>query len=222
MKKILAVDDEKAILDLIYNILTKEGYDVTTICGIDELKEEVFLGYDLIILDIIMPNINGYEICKKLYNVVDCPIIFLTAKVEEDDMIKGLVLGSNDYITKPFKIREFVARVNAQIRFRKKSLKMESKTITISGVTFKFDEKAIYIGSDKLNLSSREYEICELLALNRNKVFTKEDIYNNVYDIDSNTLLRSISEYIYQIRKKLSSYGINSISTIWGVGYKWE
>lgn len=224
MKKILIVDDDKEILRLIDNIFKLESvYETTFINDILSLEEKDYYGYDLIILDIMLGvNISGYDICEKIRRKIKTPILFLTAKTDEEDLIKGLSVGGDDYIKKPFSPKELLARVKAHIDRNDRIENMRFKVISTAGVDFNLDAKSISINGENLKLTNLEYKITEFLALNKNCVFSIETIYDRVYDINTDSLLRNVSDHIYQIRKKFKQYDINPIKTVWGIGYKWE
>ena len=226
MYKILVVDDDFEILKLMRTILEMKNYqvmtyqEVTVPININNLK-----GFDLILLDVMMPNIDGMQICKQIRNKVSSPIIFVSAKDTEEDIVSGLNLGGDDYITKPFSINQLVAKVAANLKReeRYKQGELSNQVVRdLSPITIYLQEKIVCINGDSLTFTRREYDIIELLSSNPRKIFTVQDIYENVYDDDAETLFHSISEYIYQIRLKFSSYGINPIKTVRGMGYKWH
>jgi two-component system, OmpR family, lantibiotic biosynthesis response regulator NisR/SpaR len=225
MYKILVVDDDFEILKLMRTILEMKNYDVTTYQGIAlPLNSKDFQGYDLILLDVMMPDIDGLQVCKQIRAKVSAPIIFVSAKDEEDDIVTGLNLGGDDYITKPFSVKQLVAKVAAHLKREERFKKTESygKIVReLLPITFYLQEKTVCVNGGIVPLTSREYDLLELLSANRNKVFTREDIYSHIYDADADALFRSISEYVYQIRVKFSAYGINPIKTVRGMGYKW-
>lgn len=220
MAKILVVDDDKSILALIKNILLKEQHEVHLLDNLENMEISIFQGYELIILDIMMPYINGIDLCKKLIGIVKCPIIFLSAKTAEDDKVNGFSVGADDYIEKPFSVQEFSARINAHLRREKRDRNPD--TILIDGVLINFKSKEISYKENLIPLTKYEYMICELLIRNKGQIFTVENIYENIYDMDSDTQFRTITEFIYSIRKKFKKLGIDPISTIWGLGYKWK
>lgn len=226
MYKILVVDDDFEILKLMRTILEMKNYQVMTYQEVTvPIDINNFKGFDLILLDVMMPNIDGMQICKQIRNKVSSPIIFVSAKDTEDDIVSGLNLGGDDYITKPFSINQLIAKVAANLKREERYKQGElSKQIVreLSPITIYLQEKIVCINGDSLAFTSREYDIIELLSSNPRKIFTVQDIYENVYDDDAETLFRSISEYIYQIRLKFSSYGINPIKTVRGMGYKWH
>ena len=226
MYKILVVDDDFEILKLMRTILEMKNYQVMTYQEVTvPIDINNFKGFDLILLDVMMPNIDGMQICKQIRNKVRSPIIFVSAKDTEDDIVSGLNLGGDDYITKPFSINQLIAKVAANLKReeRYKQGELSNQIVReLSPITIYLQEKIVCINGDSLAFTSREYDIIELLSSNPRKIFTVQDIYENVYDDDAETLFRSISEYIYQIRLKFSSYGINPIKTVRGMGYKWH
>lgn len=193
MANILAVDDDKAILDLIENILSKSGHFVKKIENPEIVLSEDLSFYHLIILDIMMPGIDGFQLCSKIRTQVDSPILFLTAKADEADIIKGLGLGADDYLTKPFGVRELRARVDAHIR-REKREKMNS--INIGNVRFSISSKECFILGNKVPLTKSEYEISEYLAIHKSQVFSKEQIFESVFGFERESNLSAIVEHV--------------------------
>ena len=226
MYKILVVDDDFEILKLMRTILEMKNYQVMTYQEVTvPIDINNFKGFDLILLDVMMPNIDGMQICKQIRNKVSSPIIFVSAKDTEEDIVSGLNLGGDDYITKPFSINQLVAKVAANLKReeRYKQGELSNQVVRdLSPITIYLQEKIVCINGDSLTFTRREYDIIELVSSNPRKIFTVQDIYENVYDDDAETLFHSISEYIYQIRLKFSSYGINPIKTVRGMGYKWH
>lgn len=218
--KILVIDDDPSILRLIKNALSLKQYNVITREAIDDINLCDFIGFDLILLDIMMP-INGLDICQIIRNEINAPIIFITAKDLEEDLIKGIYAGADDYITKPFSIKELLARVEMHLR-REERCKVKSEKIIFGKTKIDLDNQIVTVNGEKLPITKREFLIIQLLIANTKRSFTIEEIYNRVYPNSSNTQFRSISEYIYQIRNKFKPYGINPIETMWGGGYKWK
>lgn len=225
MYKILVVDNDFEILKLMRTILEMKNYDVTTYQGITlPLNSKDFQGFDLILLDVMMPDIDGLQVCRQIRDKVSAPIIFVSAKDEEDDIVTGLNLGGDDYITKPFSVKQLVAKVAAHLKREERFRQAESDEKIIREllpITFYLQEKTVCVNGNIVPLTSREYDLLDLLSANRNKVFTREDIYSHIYDDEADALFRSISEYVYQIRVKFSVYDINPIKTVRGIGYKW-
>lgn len=218
MANILVVDDETAMLHLIERILEKDKHNITLCENGKDVLDLDFRKFDLILLDIMMPEINGFEVCEKIRFYVDCPIIFLTAKTQEIDIIKGLGIGGDDYITKPFSASELQARINAHLR---RDTREKKYSVSISGVTFLLNAKEIRVDSTKVPLTKSEYEICEYLALNRGQVFSREQIYEAIFGFDGESDDTVIATHIKNIRNKLSEVDISPIETVWGCGYKW-
>ena len=220
MARLLVIDDEKAILDLVKNGLEKDGHIVTVCESVADVTISALKNYDLILLDIMLPDVDGFMFCKKIRGIVDCPILFLTAKVMETDIIYGLGIGADDYITKPFRIGELRARVTAHLRRERRehhnTLGFEQE------IKFDLSSKELFIKGKKVDLTKSEYEICEYLARNRGQVFTKEQIYEAVFGFDGNSDNSTIATHIKNIRSKLAGYGVTPINTVWGVGYRWE
>ena len=220
MARLLVIDDEKAILDLVKNGLEKDGHIVTVCESVADVTISALKNYDLILLDIMLPDVDGFMFCKKIRGIVDCPILFLTAKVMETDIIYGLGIGADDYITKPFRTGELRARVTAHLRRERRehhnTLGFEQE------IKFDLSSKELFIKGKKVDLTKSEYEICEYLARNRGQVFTKEQIYEAVFGFDGNSDNSTIATHIKNIRSKLAGYGVTPINTVWGVGYRWE
>ncbi|OBR96959.1 MULTISPECIES: response regulator transcription factor [Clostridium] len=220
MAKILAVDDDRRILKLIKNALKLNHHEVITLQNPENIPIEDFCGYDLILLDVMMPGIDGFELCQKIRSAVDSPIIFLTAKTDESAIVKGLAFGGDDYIAKPFGVMELNARVEAYLRRENRG--KSTKKLVYGDITIDFDKKEILVNNNVIAFTKNEYNICEFLALNRGKVFTKQAIFEAIYDLDSDTQFSVITEYIRLIRNKFKGYNCFPIETVWGVGYMWK
>ena len=218
--KILAIDDDEKILRLIENTLKANNFDVETRKNIEEINICDFTGFDLILLDVMMP-ISGLEICRSIRSQITTPILFLTAKDFEEDLLKGIQAGADDYITKPFSIKELIARIQMHLRREERSHD-SSKEEMNADITFYRDRQEVYYQSKRISLTKREFDLLYLLAKNENRVFSIEELYNYLYPVSSDAQLRSITEYIYQIRQKFKIHQIDPIKTVWGGGYKWK
>ena len=218
--KILAIDDDEKILRLIGNALEANNFHVETRKNIEEINICDFTGFDLILLDVMMP-ISGLEICRSIRPQIATPILFLTAKDFEEDLLKGIQAGADDYITKPFSIKELIARIQMHLRREERS-PPASKEEMNSDITFYRDRQEIYYQSKRISLTKREFDLLYLLAKNENRIFSIEELYNYLYPVSSDAQLRSITEYIYQIRQKFKTHQIDPIKTVWGGGYKWK
>lgn len=218
MAKILVIDDDEAILRLAKNVLRKDGHDVTCASQITDSLINNLAYYELILLDVMMPHMDGFTFCEQNRKIIDCPIIFLTAKGMEEDLEYGFSLGADDYIKKPFSIVELRARVNAHLR---REHRQKHQGFQISGLCFLLAEKEIRRDNTKIGFTKSEYEICLLLAKNHGRVFSKEQIYENVYGYEGESDISVITEHIKNIRRKLAEAGVTPIETVWGIGYKW-
>lgn len=218
MANILAVDDEIDILEIIKEALSKEGHRVTAVSDFSFFKLEKCADYDLILLDVMMPEVDGFTLCRRLRELVDCPILFLTAKTMEEDIVKGLGMGGDDYITKPFGINELRSRVAAHLRREKRE---KHNSFIVSGVKFKLSSKEVFIGEKQIPLTKSEYEISEFLAINHGQVFSKGKIYESVFGFDGESDSSAVVEHIKNIRAKFTKLNVQPIETVWGIGYKW-
>ncbi|MBW9153222.1 response regulator transcription factor [Clostridium estertheticum] len=219
MAKILVIDDEPDILALIKNILHKDNHLVTTVVNPEKILTSELANFDLILLDVMMPGVDGFTFCKENRGIVDCPIIFLTAKTMEADIMYGLGLGADDYITKPFGMGELRARVNAYLRRENRE---KHSSLCISGVKFNLSGKEILVDDKKIPFTKSEYNICEFLARNQGQVFSKDKIYEGVYGYGGESDSSAITEHVKNIRAKLAVFNMLPIETVWGIGYKWK
>lgn len=222
---ILVVEDEREIGILIKKYLEIEGYNVILaedgLIGLEKFDEDVF---DLIITDIMMPRLDGVEFCKKIRKISNVPVIFLTAKDEEVDKLIGLMLGADDYITKPFSIREVVARVKSMLRryLELSQAPQLASTIEINNLLIDFSSSTVLKNGDEIHLRAKEFEILSLLVKSPDKVFSKsqifKDVWNTEYLGDDNTVM----VHMRRLRKKIEEDANNPlyIKTIWGLGYK--
>lgn len=216
---ILVVDDDRGILELVRRSLEYEEYQVDTIENSKAVLEQKLEWYQMIILDVMMPGMDGFSLCRELRDRVNCPILFLTAKSEESDLMKGLGAGGDDYITKPFGIGELRARVAAHLRREKR----ERKHFLEAGeVRFQIQAKKMFYQETEIPMTKSEYAICEYLAVNSGQVFSKERIYEAVYGYDGESDVSTITEHVKNIRAKCKKYGLEPIETVWGIGYRWK
>ena len=218
--KILVIDDDLKILRLIKNILEKNSYVVETRNSVEDINLCDFIGFDLILLDIMMP-VSGIDICSSIRSQIQTPIIFITAKNLEEDIVEAIGIGADDFITKPFGMKELVARVKMHIR-RDKRLLSVGDTETSGLLQFDRVGKELMVDGNSISLSRREFNLLYLLFTYQTKIFSVEELYEYLYPQSSEVQYRSITEYIYQIRQKLKPYGIDPIKTLWGGGYKWQ
>ncbi|MCJ0061990.1 response regulator transcription factor [Clostridioides difficile] len=219
MSNILVIDDEEMILQLIKNGLQKDGHTVSVYSSAMQVSLDTLSHYDLIILDVMMPDIDGFSYCKKIRDLIDCPLLFLTAKIMENDITYGLGLGADDYLTKPFRIAELRARVNAHLRRENRE---RHNTLNFDRIKIDLSEKEIRIDNQTVIFTKSEYLICEYLARNKGQVFSKEQIYEAVFGFDGESDNSTISTHIKNIRAKFAKVNIQPILTVWGIGYKWD
>ena len=228
MTNILVVDDEKEIADLIEIYLKNENYQVYKYYNSKNIPKDLEnINIDLAILDVMMPDLDGFSICQKIREKYNFPIIFVTAKVEDIDKINGLSIGGDDYITKPFQPLELVARVKAQLRRYKKYNNREEdhNIIDFRGIVINNETHECYFNNQKLSLTPIEFLILWVLCENRGKVVKNEELFMQVwkdkyFEKDNNTIM----VHIRHLREKMNDHGKNPkyIKTVWGEGYKIE
>ena len=222
LPRILIVDDEKDVVELLCNYFDLCGYDVLSAYDGKKALEKISQKPDIILLDVNMPKLNGLEVCKKIREFVSCPILFLTANVDDVDKINGFSAGGDDYITKPFSLDELGARVSAHLR-RDMRLQKKSDLKFNDDLVIDYSSKAVYFKDKPIPFSKTEFDIIELLSTNAGIVFDKERIYERLWGFDSDGYSMTVVEHIRKIRAKFSEAGCKSyIATVWGCGYKWE
>ena len=219
---LLVVDDEVSILELIKNSLGKDGHLITACQNADDVDIKKLHFYDLILLDVMMPGTDGFEFCKQIRNMVDCPILFLTAKTLEEDILFGLGIGADDYITKPFSLRELEARIVTNIK-REERHQQKTEYRFMDEMLIDYSEKIVAIAGHRMEFTKIEYQIIEFLSMHPGQVFDKERIYAQVCGYDAEGDSRTITELVRRIRKKIADYSEKEyIETVWGIGYRWK
>ena len=219
MAMILVVDDEMAILELIKNGLQKDEHIVSVYGAAEQVPLDKLRHYDLMILDIMMPGMDGFAFCEKIRPLVDCPILFLTAKTMENDITFGLGLGADDYLMKPFRMTELRARINAHLR---RESRERHTSLVLGSVRIDLSAKELQVDHTLVPLTKSEYLICEYLARNKGQVFSKEQIYEAVFHLDGESDSSTIATHIKNIRAKLAKQNVQPIVTVWGSGYRWD
>ena len=219
MAHILAVDDDADLRALLKTALERDGHQVTALPGGAAVTAEHCRWADCILLDVMMPGEDGFATCRRVRDLADCPILFLTAKTEEADVLTGLGLGGDDYLTKPFRVAELRARVAAHLRREGRTPRTRLRR---GGLDFDLGERAVYAGETPVRLTRGEYAICAHLATHPGQTFTKEQLYEAVFGFDGTGEDSAVTEHIKNIRAKLRAVGENPIETVWGVGYKWK
>lgn len=225
MSRILIVEDELDLANIIKDYLVKELYEVE-ICTEGDKAIEIFDKFkpSLVILDLMLPGMNGYEICKNIRIKSTIPILILSAKIDEFDKVKGLNLGADDYITKPFRPRELLARVNAQLRRSQVFNKEILEIIDIENIRIYTKEYKVEKNGRDLDLSRNEFELLVFLSKNPSQVFSRELLYERIWGFDSYGDLNTVTVTINRLRQKIEDNPKNPkyILTVWGVGYKFE
>ena len=226
-EKILVVDDEEHIAEPISYNLTSNGYKVVIANnGIDAVKLAIEEKPSLILLDLMIPGKDGYDVCKDVRSnseIRNTPIIMLTAKSEEVDKILGLELGADDYITKPFSVRELLARVKAVLR-RFSIIEPESNVLTFGDLVANFDKREILVKDKKLDLTLKEFELLEILMKNKGKILTRDTLLDKIWGYEYIGETRTVDVHIRYLRKKIEADDKNPklIETIRGVGYRFN
>lgn len=211
--KILLVEDNKSIIKGLEYAFAQNGYSCEYCLSLDEAVRKAPFNYDAAVLDIMLPDGNGFDLFKKIRRYSDLPVIFLTAVDDEDSVVNGLELGADDYITKPFSTRELIARIK---RVANKNSK--KNIITVSGVTLDLDKSVVFENGKQLELTALEYKLLSLLMQNAGKVVTRELIFEKIWDVSGNFVNdNTLTVYIKRICKKLDA---DIIKTVKGMGYQ--
>lgn len=222
VSKILIVDDEPDVVEVLRNYFELCGYDVLFAYDGETAMKKISQQPDIILLDVNMPKLNGLEVCRKIREFVSCPILFLTANIEDIDKINGFAAGGDDYITKPFSLDELGARVSAHLR-RDRRMQKRSELKFNDDLVIDYSSKSVYFKEKQIPFSKTEFDIIELLSANAGMVFDKERIYELLWGYDSDGYSLTVVEHIRKIRAKFLAAGCKSyITTVWGCGYKWE
>jgi len=222
--RILVVEDDNSIREMLTFALEAEGFTVDNgKNGIEALNKNNEFKPDLVLLDLMLPDINGFEVCKKIQKERDIPVIMVTAKDDIVDKVLGLEIGADDYITKPFHIKEVIARVNKSLQRIDKATKLEkeSNLIEIGKETYIDEDGRVVIKKGiEISLRPKEYEVLHLLATNKGKVFSREQLLNKIWSYDYFGELRTVDVHIRRLRAKIEDNENKYIETVFGVGYK--
>lgn len=229
MAYILIADDNPDITDVLANYAKKEKLEpIVAIDGEDALIKFKEYSPAVVLLDVMMPKKDGYQVCREIRAVSDTPVIIITARGEDFERIMGLDIGADDYIVKPFSPSEVMARVRAVLRRMTKTERSggEENCLTIDNMTLNLDEYSLFIGEEKINLTKKEIETMWTLAKNPNKVFTRDNLLDSLWGYDYFGDSRTVDSHIKRLRAKIDSKDHPhpgwDITTIWGVGYKFE
>lgn len=229
MKKILIIEDEESIAELEKDYLELSGFKVEIENdGEAGLVRALHGEYDLFILDLMLPGVDGFEICRKVREVKNTPIIMVSAKKEDIDKIRGLGLGADDYMTKPFSPSELVARVKAHMaryeRLVGTNQKPQNDIVEIRGIRIDKTARRVYVDGVERTFTTKEFDLLTFLAENPNHVFTKEELFREIWDMDSIGDIATVTVHIKKIREKIEADTAKPqyIETIWGVGYRFK
>jgi DNA-binding response OmpR family regulator len=228
MSRILIIEDEEAIADLEKDYLELSGFKVaienTGDKGLEKALEEDF---NLVVLDLMLPGMDGFEVCKRIREKKDIPVIMVSAKKDDIDKIHGLGLGADDYMTKPFSPSELVARVKAHLARYDRLVNTNQKSndiIEIRGIRIDKTARRVYVDGEEKNFTTKEFDLLTFLAQNPNHVFTKEELFREIWDMDSVGDIATVTVHIKKIREKIEGNSTKPqyIETIWGVGYRFK
>lgn len=228
MSKILIVEDEETIADLEKDYLEMSGYEVIIENdGVKGLESAMNSDVDLIILDLMLPGMDGYDICKQLREEKNIPIIMVSAKKDDIDKIRGLGLGADDYMTKPFSPSELVARVKAHLSRYERLIGSNQKSndiVEIRGIKIDKTARRVYVNGEEKIFTTKEFDLLTFLAENPNHVFTKEELFREIWDMDSIGDIATVTVHIKKIREKIEfdTSKPQYVETIWGVGYRFK
>ncbi len=228
MSKILIIEDDPSIAELEKDYLELSGFEVEIAAdGTAGLEKALSGGFDLFILDLMLPGRDGFEICSRIRQEKDTPILMVSAKKDDIDKIRGLGLGADDYVTKPFSPSELVARVKAHLsRYERLIGSQQQKNEVIEIRDLKIDRTArrVWAGGEEKNLTTKEFDLLTFLAMNPNRVFSKEELFRNIWDMESLGDIATVTVHIKKIREKLEtdSEKARYIETIWGAGYRFR
>jgi DNA-binding response OmpR family regulator len=228
MSKILIVEDEEAIAELEKDYLELNDFEVKIENSGDKgLATALAEDFDLIILDLMLPGVDGFEICKRVRETKDVPILMVSAKKDDIDKIRGLGLGADDYLTKPFSPSELVARVKAHMARYNRLVGSHSKDndiVEIRGIRIDKTARRVFINGEEKPFTTKEFDLLTFLAENPNHVFTKEEIFREIWDMDSIGDIATVTVHIKKIREKIETDTSKPqyIETIWGVGYRFK
>ena len=221
MNKLLMIDDDRELLNMLQSYFTMKSYEVMAAENGADALEMLKRNPDLILLDVNMPQMDGLTLCRLIRDKVSCPILFLTARVEEGDRVNGLLSGGDDYILKPFGLKELDARITAHLK-REQRRGIAADCSFQGGLVIDYAAKTVQADGRELALTRTEYLIIEFLSMNPGIVFDKERIYEKICGFDAEGDSRTVTELVRRIRKKLSLVTDSEyIETVWGMGYRW-
>lgn len=225
MATVLIADDNRQITSILMEYAKKEGHTVyTAFDGREALEVFAQVKPDVVLLDVMMPKIDGFEVCREIRRTTDTPVIMITARGEDFEKIMGLDIGADDYVIKPFSPGEVMARVRAVLRRIKREETARKQILTYKNLTVDLDEYAVTVGESRVPLTKKETEILWTLASNKNRVFSRDNLLSSLWGYDYFGDTRTVDSHIKRLRAKLDEHAHEGwdIRTIWGVGYKFE
>lgn len=229
MDKVLIVEDDELIAELERDYLEAGGFDVELIYdGNEGLDRALAGGWDAMVLDVMLPGKNGFEVCREVRKSFNLPVIMVTAKKEDVDKIRGLGLGADDYLVKPFSPAELVARVKSHIQIHERLLEQreqqKDRGITVKNLTILPKARRVYLNDEEMNLANKEFELLLFLAENPNIVFSKDMLFDRIWGMDSVGNTATVTVHINRLREKLEKDQASSqfIETVWGAGYRFR
>jgi len=228
LKKILIIEDDVSIAEIERDFLEMDGFEITIAAdGIEGLKQALTNNFNLILLDLMLPGIDGYEICRKIRSKLDIPILMVTAKIEDIDKIRGLGMGADDYIAKPFSPTELVARVKsnlAQYERLTSTGNAKAEEAQVGHVRINILTHRVYVDNCEFEFKNKEYELLLFFVSNPDVVFSKEQLYERIWGMDAFGDLKTVAVHINRIREKIEKDAQNPIyiQTVWGAGYRFK
>ncbi|MBV7274020.1 response regulator transcription factor [Clostridium thailandense] len=228
MKKILIIEDDKSIAEIERDFLEINGFETSIVeDGVEGLKQATSGEYNLILLDLMLPGMDGYEICKKIRGIIDVPIIMVTAKIEDVDKIRGLGLGADDYVSKPFSPTELVARVKANLAQYERLTSgqtVKNEEIQVGNIKVNPQTHRVYVDGKEIEFKNKEYELLLFLVTNPDIVFSKEILYERIWGMDAYGDIKTVAVHVNRLREKIEKDPSNPIhiETVWGAGYRFK
>lgn len=222
--KLLIIEDDSVIADLEKSYLTANGYEVDVFYdGYSGLQAALNNDYSLIVLDVMLPGIDGYAICRKIRAEKKTPILFVTAKQGNDDVLNGFDMGADDYITKPFNFKEFLARVKVHVnRYNESIGNSEITELCFRNLKLQKESRRVYLDGKEVQMTNKEFDLLWFLSLNPDRVFSKDELFYKIWGYDSIGETSTVTVHINRIREKIdcNSSGHHFIETVWGAGYR--
>ncbi len=228
LKKILIIEDDKSIAEIERDFLEINGFETSIVeDGVEGLKQATSGEYNLILLDLMLPGMDGYEICKKIRGIIDVPIIMVTAKIEDVDKIRGLGLGADDYVSKPFSPTELVARVKANLAQYERLTSgqtVKNEEIQVGNIKVNPQTHRVYVDGKEIEFKNKEYELLLFLVTNPDIVFSKEILYERIWGMDAYGDIKTVAVHVNRLREKIEKDPSNPIhiETVWGAGYRFK